>query len=194
MHRPYDDVPLDETIGAMAEEVYSRRTRVIGAANHSVLQVIEALKISDQFDLPGFQVLQLPYSIVLTDIENDLLPLCRKEKLAVTAYSPLAAGFLSGKYVRDPDKWPKGSRYHIMPSHADQYFSDRNFRILDLLKELEVKIGVPGVQLAIAWALANQDVTSILIGARNKKQIDNAVNAFESGISANLRDEMSNWV
>ena len=81
-----------------------------------------------------------------------------------------------------------------MPSHADQYFSDRNFRILDLLKELEVKIGVPGVQLAIAWALANQDVTSVLIGARNKKQIDNAVNAFESGISANLRDEMSNWV
>ena len=194
LHRPYDDVPLDETIGAMAEEVYSRRTRVIGAANHSVLQVIEALKISDQFDLPGFQVLQLPYSIVLTDIENDLLPLFRKEKLAVTAYSPLAAGFLSGKYVRDPDKWPKGSRYHIMPSHADQYFSDRNFRILDLLKELEVKIGVPGVQLAIAWALANQDVTSVLIGARNKKQIDNAVNAFESGISANLRDEMSNWV
>ena len=57
-----------------------------------------------------------------------------------------------------------------------------------------MKIGVPGVQLAIAWALANQDVTSILIGARNKKQIDNAVNAFESGISANLRDEMSNWV
>ena len=193
LHRHYDDTPVDETIGALADEVSAGRARTIGAANHTAEQVEEALAASDRHGWPRFEVLQLPYSIAAPDIEDDLLPLARREGAAVTAYSPLAAGFLTGKYDRDPAKWPRGSRYHIMPGHADQYFSDRNFRILDLLKEKEAELGIPSIQLAMAWAITHPDVTAVLIGARTAEHIDNAVAALERGMDPELRQEMASW-
>ena len=193
LHRHYDDTPVDETLGALADEVSAGRARTIGAANHTAGQIEEALAASDRHGWPRFEVLQLPYSLAGPDIEDDLLPLARREGAAVTAYSPLAAGFLTGKYDRDPDKWPQGSRYHIMPGHADQYFSDRNFRILDLLKEKEAELGIPSIQLAMAWAITHPDVTAVLIGARNAEHIDNAIAALERGMDPELRHEMASW-
>ena len=193
LHRHYDDVPVDETLGALAEQVSAGRTRAIGASNHTATQVEEALAASDRHGLARFEVLQLPYSLAAPDIEDDLLPLAGREGAAVTAYSPLAAGFLTGKYDRDPAKWPQGSRYHIMPGHADQYFSDRNFRILDLLKEKEAELGIPSIQLAMAWAFTHPDVTAVLIGARNAEHIDNAIAAVERGMDSELRQEMASW-
>ena len=193
LHRHYDDTPVDETLGALADEVSAGRARTIGAANHTAAQVEEALAASERHGWPRFEVLQLPYSLAGPDIEDDLLPLARREGAAVTAYSPLAAGFLTGKYDRDPDKWPRNSRYHIMPGHADQYFSDRNFRILDLLKEKEAELGIPSIQLAMAWAITHPDVTAVLIGARTAEHIDNAVAALERGMDPDLRQEMASW-
>ena len=80
-----------------------------------------------------------------------------------------------------------------MPGHADQYFSDRNFRILDLLKEKEAELGIPSIQLAMAWAMTHPDVTAVLIGARNAEHIDNAVAALERGMDPELRREMASW-
>ncbi len=193
LHRHYDDVPVEETLGAMAEQVSSGRARAIGASNHTEEQVREALEASARHGWPRFDVLQLPYSLAAPDIEDDLLPLARQERIAVTAYSPLAAGFLTGKYDRDPDKWPRGSRYHIMPSHADQYFSDRSFRILDLLKVKEAELGIPSIQLAMAWAMTHPDVTAVLTGARNSGQIDTALAALKRGMDPDLRAEMASW-
>ena len=75
--------------------------------------------------------MQPPYSLGLPDAERDIFPLCTREGVAVTPYSPLAAGFLAGKYTPDKSSFPKGTRYDISPGHADIYFSDRNFRIVD---------------------------------------------------------------
>ena len=80
-----------------------------------------------------------------------------------------------------------------MPSHADIYFSDRNFRILDLLKEKETQTGIPSFQLALAWAMTHRDITSTLVGARNTEQVDNALAAFEMGLDPDLRAEMASW-
>ena len=193
LHRHYDDVPVVETLGAMADQVSKGRARVIGAANHTAEQVEEALDVSRTRRWPRFEVLQLPYSLAAPDIEDDLLPLARREEIAVTAYSPLAAGFLTGKYDRDPEKWPQGSRYHIMPGHADQYFSDRNFRILDMLKDKEAELGIPSIQLAMAWAMTHPGVTAVIIGARNADQIDNALAASKRGMDPDLREEMASW-
>ncbi len=193
LHRHYDDTPVDETLGALADQVSAGRARAIGASNHTAGQVEEGLAASDRHGWPRFEVLQLPYSLAAPDIEDDLLPLARREGAAVTAYSPLAAGFLTGKYDRDPGKWPQGSRYHIMPGHADQYFSDRNFRILDLLKEKEAELGIPSIQLAMSWAYTHPDVTAVLIGARNAAHIDNAIAAVERGMDPDLRQEMASW-
>ena len=194
LHRYYDDVPIPETLAAMSETVTDKLTRVIGASNYSEKQLDNALEVSRIHGLHKLEVLQLPYSLAAPDIERDLLPMSRRTGIAVTAYSPLAAGFLTGKYVQNPKQWPRGSRYHIMPSHADQYFSKLNFHILELLVEKESETGIPAVQLALAWAMTHGDITSTLIGARNTVQIKNALAAYNRGLDIELRQEMTSWI
>ena len=130
--------------------------------------------------------------LVLTlDIPSDLLPLCREEEIAVTPYSPLGAGFLSGKYTPDRSQFPKGSRFDILPDHADIYFSDENFRTVDRLRAKSAELGIPMVRLAMAWVLSHPDVTSVLIGARTPEHIDNAMAAYEMGLHPELRAELA---
>ena len=194
LHRYYDDVPISETLAAMSETVTDKLTRVIGASNYTGKQVTDALEVSRIHGLHKLEVLQLPYSLAAPDIERDLLPMSRRTGIAVTTYSPLAAGFLTGKYVQNSKQWPRGSRYHIVPSHADQYFSKLNFHILELLVEKEIETGIPAVQLALAWAMTHGDVTSTLIGARNTAQIENALVAYDRGLDTELRQEMTSWI
>lgn len=193
LHSPDPSVPIAETVAAMGEQVRAGRTRVIGASNQTPEQLEEALEVSAAGGYARWEIVQPPYSLASPKAEDDLFPLCREREIAVTSYSPLAAGFLTGKYGRDPASWPVGSRYHIVPSHADIYFSDRNFRILDLLKEKEAQMGIPSFQLALAWTMTHQDITSTLVGARNTEQVDNALAALEMGLDPELRAEMASW-
>ena len=193
LHSPDPSVPIAETVAAMAEQVRAGRARVIGSSNQSPKQLEDALDASAAGGYPRWEIVQPPYSLASPDAEHDLFPLCRDREVAITSYSPLGAGFLTGKYGRDPASWPAGSRYHIVPAHADIYFSDRNFRILDLLKEKESETGIPSIRLALAWAMTHPDITSTLIGVRNTGQIDNALAAFELGMDPELRAEMASW-
>lgn len=194
LHTTYPDVPLDETLQAMDEEVCAGRVGVIGCSNHDAPDVRAALDVSAANGWARFEITQPPYSLADPKAELELLPLCQREGIAVSPYSPLAAGFLTGKYGRDPASWPRGSRYHIMPAHADVYFSDRNFRIVELLKEKGEELGIPSVKLAMAWVMTNPAVTSTLIGARHSGQVDNALEALRMGLDPDLRAEMSSWI
>ena len=125
--------------------------------------------------------------------ELEFLPLCLKEEISTIPYSPLAAGFLAGKYSPDRSKFPKGTRFEISPGHADIYFTDHNFRVVEHLRDRAKKMGIPMVQLAMAWVMTNPCVTSTLIGARKTSHIDNAILALEMNLEPELREEMSNW-
>ena len=85
----------------------------------------------------------------------------------MTPYSPLAAGFLTGKYTPDRSQAPSGSRFHVAPGHADIYFSDRNFRAVDRLRAKAAELGIPMVRLAMAWAMGHPAVASTLGGGPN---------------------------
>ena len=111
----------------------------------------------------------------------------------MTSYSPLAAGFLAGKYTPDRTKFPTGTRFDIMPAHADVYFSDHNFRVVERLRELAAELGIPMVRLAMAWAMTHPDVTTVLIGARKTEHIDNALLAADMQLDPQLRQRMSRW-
>ena len=111
----------------------------------------------------------------------------------MTSYSPLGAGFLTGKYTPDRSQFPKGSRYHIVPAHADIYFSERNFRVVELLREQAEREGTTMVRLALAWAMRHPAVTAILVGARNSGQVDNALAALDIAIDDDLWAAMRNW-
>ena len=193
MHSPDTTTPIAETLSALTAEVEAGRVRAIGGSNYSAVQLQEALDASASAGYRRFEVLQPAYSLARPEAEEELFPLCRAEAIAVITYSPLAAGFLSGKYTPDRSEIPHGTRLHISPGHADMYFTDRNFRIADRLRAKAVELGVPMVRLAMAWAMTHTDVTSVLIGARTTDHIDNALQAYREGLDPELRAEMSAW-
>ena len=193
VHSPDKSVPISETLAALTDEVEAGHAGIIGGSNYSAEQITEALDASESGGYARFQIMQPPYSIAAPDAEKDIFPLCTQEGIAVTPYSPLAAGFLTGKYTPDKSKFPKGTRYDISPAHADIYFNDRNFRIVEQLRAKAAELGVPMVRLAMAWAMTNPDVTAVLFGARTRDHVDNAIEAYEQGLDPALRADMATW-
>ncbi len=117
---------------------------------------------------------QPPYNLVQRDIEADLLPLCDSENIGVISYSPLAAGFLTGKY-RPGASIPPGTRFDVIPGHQDIYFTDHGYEILADLDKKAAVTGRSHVELALTWVLRQPGITSVLIGARNTAQVDQAI-------------------
>ena len=117
---------------------------------------------------------QPPYNLVQRDIEAELLPLCAAENIGVISYSPLAAGFLTGKY-RPGQPIPSGTRFDVVPGHQDIYFTEHGFQVLQQLDNEVRTSGVSHIELALSWVLRQPGVTSVLIGARKTSQIDQAL-------------------
>ena len=193
IHTPDTTVPISETLSGLTDEVNAGRVSVIGGSNYSAEQLQEALAASNAAQYARFDIVQPPYNLVAPEADKDIFPLCLQEGVAVTPYSPLAAGFLTGKYTPDRTTIPEGTRFHTSPAHADVYFSERNFSVVARLKEKSEEIGIPMVRLAMAWTMTHPAVTSTLIGARNIRHIDNAIQAYEQGLDSELRTEMSAW-
>lgn len=171
--------PLELAMEAMTAAIDSGKVRAAGCSNFSGEQLGRALQISRSRGLTRLEVVQPMYSLVAREIESDLLPLCRAEQVGVVSYSPLAAGFLSGKYSPQRASIPKGSRFDISPSHADRYFTPSNFRSLERLRRVAGARRVAMAQMALAWVLRNPEITSVLIGATSPAHVKNAIASLD---------------
>lgn len=201
-HSAFQDAPYEEYIGAMNEAVDAGQIDVIGCSNFRAGQLRDALGVSDRNGWARFQITQPPYSLARSnhpghldrvEAEAEFFPLCIEEHVAVTPYSPLAAGFLAGKYTPDRSKFPKGTRFDVIPGHADIYFEDRNFRLVEKLRAKSQEMGVPMVRLAMSWVMANKSLTSVLVGARKIEHLDNAIMSMNMELSPELHAEMAGW-
>ena len=168
--------PLEETLEALSALVDQGKVRYVGCSNYSAAQLAAALTLSEQTGLSRLISVQPPYNLVQRDIETDLLPLCSRERVGVISYSPLAAGFLTGKY-RPDQPIPPGTRFDVAPGHQPIYFTEHGYRVLEQLGEAARTTGLSHVQLALSWVLHQPGVTSVLIGARNTSQVDQALQA-----------------
>ena len=193
LHEPDENVPIAESLEALNEQVVAGKVKSIGCSNFTAEMLQESLEVSEKNGWARFEITEPPFSLADRRYEPDFLPLCLKEEISTIPYSPLAAGFLAGKYSPDKDKLPKGTRFDISPGHADIYFNDHNFRVVDQLREKAKEMDIPMVQLAMAWVMTNPCVTSTLIGARKTEHIDNAISALEMDLDPGLREEISNW-
>jgi aryl-alcohol dehydrogenase-like predicted oxidoreductase len=174
----YDEsTPLEEALAAMDEVQQSGLVGSAGCSNFTGRQLRDSLDVSRRLGTRRLEVTEAACSLAAREAETDLLPLCREEQIGFLGYSPLAAGFLSGKYSSDRNAFPQGSRFHVIPAHADVYFSVRNFRVVERLHETAAAWGVPAMRLAIAWVLAHRDVATVLCGARNVTHLENALAA-----------------
>jgi 1-deoxyxylulose-5-phosphate synthase len=165
------NTPLEEALEAMDEMKRSGLTRFIGCSNFSGAQT--------RASAPRLDAVETVYNFANRNAEEDLLPFCAQENLGLLAYSPLAAGFLTGKYSGDRSAIPVGSRFDVIPGHADVYFNEKSFDALARLRAMEEETGIPAVRLAIAWVLAHPAVSSVLCGARTISHLENALAAME---------------
>jgi aryl-alcohol dehydrogenase-like predicted oxidoreductase len=169
-----ESTPLEETLDALTTLVQQGKVRHVGCSNYSAPQLKAALALSNTAEFSRMVSVQPPYNLVQRDIEADLLPLCAAENIGVISYSPLAAGFLTGKY-RQAAAIPSGTRFDVIPGHQNIYFTEHGYQVLENLAAESHATGKSHVQLALSWVLNQPGITSVLIGARNMGHIDQAI-------------------
>ncbi len=187
----YDaSTPLEETMDALNTLVQQGKARYLGCSNFDAWQICKALWIADVNGWAPMVSVQPNYSVAIRDIEAELLPFCADQNIGVTSYSPLGAGFLTGKYTKT---WtaPKGTRFDVMPDHWEIYENDVSMRRMEGLREVASETGISMVQLAMAWAIGQPGITSVLIGCRTTSHIDQAFQAEEMGLTQEIRDRIN---
>jgi aryl-alcohol dehydrogenase-like predicted oxidoreductase len=178
VHYPDDETPLDETLSALDDLVRSGKVRYIGASNYPAWLLMKALWISDKYGYARFDSLQPHHSLVHRDeYERELRDLCVDQGIGVIPYSPLAAGFLTGKYSRDKRQadTTRADSGLIKRLLADE----RAFDVLETAQGIAAAHGVPVAQVALAWQLAQPAMTAPIIGARSVAQLHDLVGAAE---------------
>jgi len=180
LHAFDPQTPLEETLAALAEAQQAGKIREVGCSNFSEVQLASALECADREGLPRLGVAQFNYNLAVRDAEGGLLPLCRRRAVGVETYSPLGAGFLTGKYRAGSPDLPAGSRFRILPGHTGIYFHQEKFQIVERLRSLSAEVRLPATTLAMAWVLMNADVDTVLVGARGVDQLRGAIAALEA--------------
>ena len=176
LHRPDETSPLAQTLAALQEEMRAGRIRWYGVSNYSAAQLQALLDCADENGLPRPVVCQPPLSLLRRDALDELLPLCRREHIAVIPYQIYQGGLLTGKYRRG-EQAPEGSRAQEKPDWV-MALTDQLFDSLEgFAREAEAR-GLTMTQYALRWTLEQPAVVSAIVGVKSERQIDDAVAAF----------------
>ncbi|HEV2889851.1 MAG TPA: aldo/keto reductase [Frankiaceae bacterium] len=172
---------LEETLSTLDALVTAGKVRYVGASNYAAWQVATALGLSALHGWEPFTVLQPQYSLVCRGFERELLPLCERTGLGVLTWSPLGGGVLTGKYAPGTDL-PEGTRAadsakRGSPTMAAR-MTPRSFEISDLVAKVATETGRTPSQVAIAWAIRQPCVSSVLLGARTLDQLEDTLGAL----------------
>ncbi len=178
-HMPDYDTPLEETVRAMDDLVRQGKVRYLGCSNFRAFQLSKALWISDKHNLARWDCIQPPYNLITRDAEYELLPLCAEEGVGVCPYSPMAAGFLSGKYEKGkkPAEGVRFSLAHLGYKYNLRYWNDLNFAAVEQLRKIAEDHGKSLPQFALAWVLGHKTITSIVCGASSVDQMESNLKA-----------------
>jgi aryl-alcohol dehydrogenase-like predicted oxidoreductase len=168
------DVPEEEILRALDDLVRQGKVLYLGCSNYAAYRLVESLWISDARRLERFVSLQAQYSLVVRDLEREHVPLCERHGLGILPWSPLASGFLSGKYKRGQPP-PEGARLASWKDTLERYDDDRGWATLDVLESIAREAEATPSQVALAWLLSKKTVSSVIFGARTLAQLeDNA--------------------
>ena len=181
--------PLEETLDALDACVRAGKVRYIGLCNLAAWEIAKALGISAQRALARFQSVQAYYSIAGRDLEREIVPLAKDQRLAILPWSPLAGGILSGKFMREGDG-PSGARratFDFPPVDRE-----RAFRVIDVMRPIAEAHAASVARVALAWLLQQSAVTSVIIGARTQSQLLDNLGATDLVLSADETSALDN--
>lgn len=168
VHFPDEETPLEETLIALNDLVRQGIVHYIGCSNFPAWLMTKSLWISDRLGLARFDTLQPHYNLVnRAEFERELLPLCRDQEIGVIPYSPLAGGFLTGKYRADSPA-PDSVRAQ---RNVERYGDAQRYSLIEKMDELAQAHEYTIAQLALAWLLAQETISSIIVGANSPEQL-----------------------
>lgn len=176
IHRWDYATPIVETMRALDDVVHQGLTHYIGASSMFAWQFLRALNTSEQLGLERFVSMQNHYNLVYREEEREMIPLCKEEGIALIPWSPLAKGFLTGKYKRG--EISNATRYESDSLLRERFFKPEDFDVLDALEAVANEKGVTTAQVAIAWLL-HKGVTAPIVGCSKVEHVEAAVGGLE---------------
>ena len=178
LHQNDPLTPMEETLRALDDLVRQGKVRYIGCSNVPAWRVVEAQWTARQLGLNAFVSCQDEYSLVVRDIERELVPAIEAYGLGLLPYFPLASGMLTGKYKRNAPL-PEGARLTTTQRLADRYFTEENWRIVEELEAFCAARGRSLLELAFGWLAAHPFVSSVIAGATKPEQLEQNVRAVD---------------
>ena len=192
VHRPDPETAIEETIDALTDLVRAGKIRYWGTSTFPAADVVEACWAAERRHVAGPHTEQPPYSILCRGIERDVLPTCEQHGIGVLAWSPLAGGWLTGKYRRG-EPTPADSRGGTNPDHFD-LGNESKFDAVEHLAKIAGDAGMSLTHLAIAWAANHPAVSSVLVGPRTEAQLADLLGAADVRLDADVLDAVDEVV
>lgn len=175
LHRWDPEIALASTLETLHQLVQEGKLRMLGASNFSAAQLSRVLQEQMQRGLTCFRAIQNNHNLAVSDLTDEIREICLQHKIVMVTYSPLGAGFLTGKYR---EGIPPDTRFSLIPGHQPLYFNERAFHRLTRLQAVASRTGYSPVYLALAWTLHQPGVTSVLVGGRSVDQLEQAFSAL----------------
>ena len=186
--------PVEETMAALDDFVRAGKVRYIGCSNWLASRIVEAQVAAERAGGTPLVSLQPQYSLIVRDIEIDILPTAKRHGLGVIVWSPLAGGLLTGKHSKqkaaDDSRFDKVNEGDIWELLKRSLFTDRNFEIVDKVGEVATSLGSTHTAVAVAWTVAQDGVTSAIIGPRTVEQLEDNLVAGELKLSDEILKDL----
>jgi aryl-alcohol dehydrogenase-like predicted oxidoreductase len=195
IHRPEMDTNIDETLGALSDLVHQGKVRYIGSSTFPPSQIVEAQWVAEKRRRERFVCEQPPYSMLVRQVEADVLPTCRRYGMGVIPWSPLAGGWLSGKWRKGQEP-PTSSRANRLPHRYDLSIpaNQRKLDAVEELAQLAEGAGISLIHMAIAFAMRHPAVTAPIIGPRTMEQLESQLGAADVELSDDVLDRIDEIV
>ncbi len=196
VHRPEPDTDIDETLGALSDLVRAGKVRAIGSSTFQPSQIVEAQWTAERRGHVRFVTEQPPYSLLHRGIEAEVLPVCERYGMGVIGWSPLAGGWLSGKYGSGADSPGASRRAGAQPARFDMSLPANQAKLaaVDALTELARDAGMSLIELALAFVTGHRAVTAAIIGPRTMEQLESQLPAPERTLAPDVLDRIDEVV
>jgi aryl-alcohol dehydrogenase-like predicted oxidoreductase len=196
IHRPELDTDIDETLGALSDLVHAGKVRYIGSSTFPAHQIVEAQWVAEKRGRERFVCEQPPYSMLIRRIEADVLPVCERYGIGVIPWSPLAGGWLSGKYRKGGSSPGESRRAQMLPQRYDMSLPGNQAKLeaADALGALADESGISLIEMALAFVTTHPAVSAAIIGPRTSEQLESQLPALERTLSADVLDRIDEIV
>jgi aryl-alcohol dehydrogenase-like predicted oxidoreductase len=194
VHRPSPVMDVEETLGALTDLVHQGKIRYIGSSSYSGSQIVEAQVASRDRNLARFVTEQPPYSILVRGIEEDVLPTTQRYGMGTLSYSPLAGGWLSGKWRKDAAPTPTSSARPSARFDMSTVANQQKLEVVDALATIAEDAGITVIEMAIAFVINHPGITSALIGPRTMEQLESQITAADVTLSTEMLDRIDELV